>query len=35
MKFDIKNEDKTLEKIQSMKSELKELEKKSREYDKN
>ena len=33
MKFDIKNEDKTLEKIQSMKSELKELEKKSREYE--
>ena len=33
MKFDIANEDKALEKIQSMKLELKELEKKSREYE--
>ncbi len=33
MKFDIANEDKAIEKIQSMKLELKELEKKSREYE--
>ena len=34
MKFDVKNEEKTLEKIQSMKLELKELEKESKDYEK-
>ena len=33
MKFDVKNEEKTLEKIQTMKSELKELEKESNDYE--
>ena len=33
MQFDVKNEEKTLEKIQAMKSELKELEKESNDYE--